>query len=112
MPSTTDRGDIVHFAGFHHLSPALDGRSMPAFSAAPGDGLARCGWERFFDAMGRHGLALILDPADPSSARFVPAARARGERAAHGGLAGALEHAGRFWRALLPSRRARGQNAP
>jgi len=112
MPSTTDRADIVHFAGFHHLSPALDGRSMPAFSAAPGDGLARCGWERFFDAMGRRGLALLFDPADPASARFVPAAQARRERAAHGGLAGALDHARRFWRALLPSKQAPGQKTP
>ena len=71
--ATRDRGTIIHFAGFHHLSPALDDRSRPTFSAGPGDGLARCGWERFFEAVRADGLALEYDPDDAASARFVPA---------------------------------------
>jgi hypothetical protein len=110
MPSTTDRGDIVHFAGFHRLSPALDGRSMPAFSAVAGDGLTRCGWASFFAAMASRDLALAYDPADGTSARFLPAAEApRGPRP---GLADALQHARRFWRALFPAKRAPGQSTP
>ena len=75
--ATADRGLIIHFAGFHHLSPALDDRSRPAFSAGAGDGLARCGWESFFKAMRAHGLALGFDPGDAASVRFLPASGAR-----------------------------------
>ena len=79
---TADRGLIIHFAGFHHLSPALDDRTRPAFSAGAGDGLARCGWETFFSAMRAHGLALEYDLEDAASFRFSPAslARHKGER--------------------------------
>ena len=100
--ATADRGDIIHFAGFHHLSPALDRDGKPAFSAGSGDGLTRCGWERFFDALGRHRLALLRDD-DASSARFV-AAGGETPRARPGvGLSSALEDARRFWDALFPS---------
>jgi hypothetical protein len=98
--ATTDRGAILHFAGFHHLSPAVDDRSRPAFSAGAGDGLVRCGWERFFAAMRAGDLALEFDPEDAGSARFVEGREAR--RAAQPGaaLARSLEHARRFWKAL------------
>ncbi len=108
--TTTDRGDIIHFAGFHHLSPARDERGAPAFSAAAGDGLARCGWERFFRALSERALAVARDPQDGSSARFVPWAPSRRDdtapegAAGHGGLAGALEHSRRFWKALVAPR--------
>lgn len=102
--ATTDRGEIIHFAGFHHLSPGLDPASRPAFSSATGDGVTRCGWETFFTALRQGGLAVSFDPADPSAVRFVPEAdaRAEGERR---GLRGALEHSRRFWMALrrIPS---------
>jgi hypothetical protein len=100
MDAMTDRGAIIHFAGAHHLSPALDAQGAPALSAAAGDGLRRCGWEEFFAAMRRRGLALA--PSEDGSARFVPASRA-GRRSGPG-LRGALEHARRFWRALFPQR--------
>ena len=97
---TTDRGDIIHVAGFHHLSPALDDASRPAFSAGTGDGLARCGWERFFGAMREAGVALVHDPEDPGAARFVPASEAHRDGAGPA-LTQALEHARRFWTALV-----------
>jgi hypothetical protein len=103
MTTTTDRGEIIHFAGFHHLSPVCDQRSGPAFSAEAGDKLTRCGWEAFFEGMRRHGLALTYDPGDAASARFVPARQARPSPGTHGGLGHALEHARRFWKALFPS---------
>lgn len=99
--ATTDRGDILHFAGFHRLSPALDDASRPAFSAGPGDGLARCGWEPFFGAMRAAGVALQYDPEDPGSARFVPDSELRQERGHHPALSQALAHARRFWKALV-----------
>ena len=97
--ATTDRGEIIHFAGFHHLSPGLDPASRPAFSSATGDGVTRCGWETFFTALRKGGLAVSFDQADPGSARFVPEAEARAEGDREG-LRGALEHSKRFWKAL------------
>jgi hypothetical protein len=104
MRQTHDRGEIVHFAGFHALSPALAGDGAPAFSAAAGDGLARCGWAAFFSAVESRGLALAYDPADAASARFVAGDRARGEGAPEGGLGAALAHSRRFRAALFPPR--------
>lgn len=99
---TTDRGALMHFAGFHHLSPALDAGGAPALSAQPGDGLARCGWERFFRAMGARRLALALAADDAGAARFTPAGGTSG--AAGGGLSAAFARSARFWRALFPPR--------
>ena len=104
MRTTTDRGDIIHFAGFQHLSPAVDERSRPTFSGEPGDQLARCGWEALFKMMSASGLALEYDAADPASARFVAARRGSHGAASHHGLGQAAEHAKRFWRALFPER--------
>jgi hypothetical protein len=101
--ATRDRGEILHFAGFHHLSPALSERGDPAFSAAPGDGLSRCGWETFFGRMRERGLALSFEPEDGSSARFVPCDRVEEE---HPSLASAVEHARRFWAAMFPRKPA------
>jgi hypothetical protein len=98
--TTFDRGAILHFAGFHHLSPALDERGEPALSGEAGDGRARCGWEKFFAAMTARGLALAFDPEDASSTRFVPAGRTKDE-GEHASLASAIEHSKRFVRALL-----------
>lgn len=102
MPdATADRGAIVHFAGAHHLSPALDAAGAPAFSAGPGDGLARCGWEPFFRALGARRLAVVLDPS--GEPRFTPAGGRRGAGAG-AALARAVAHSRRFWRALFPQR--------
>ncbi len=99
LRATTDRGEVIHFAGFHHLSPGLDPMSRPAFSSATGDGVTRCGWETFFTALSKGGLAVAFDQEDPGSVRFVPEAEARGGRE-HADLRAALLHSKRFWRAL------------
>ena len=96
--ATSDRAEIVHFAGFHHLSPGLDATSRPAFSSATGDGVTRCGWETFFTALRTAGLAMAFDGADPTSVRFVPEAGA--PSAGEQGLRGAFEHSKRFLKAL------------
>src|SRR5512132_3418216 len=101
MRTTTDRCDIIHFAGFPHLSPALDERGAPAFSAEPGDGLARCSWETFFRRLGERELGMVYDPEDPSSARFVWAHQPGAPAPAHGSLGHAVAHSRRFWKALL-----------
>ncbi len=101
---TTDREAIMHFAGFQRLSPALDRQSKPAFSAEAGDGLTRCGWERFFAAMRARRLVLEYEPADTASARLMPVAQAPRSTGVErfSGLRHAVDHAGRFWRALFP----------
>ena len=98
--ATTDRGEIVHLAGFHGLSPGLDAASRPAFSSATGDGVTRCGWETFFVALRARGLAVAFDDADPSSIRFVAEAGAPGAGEHGGRLHAALDHSRRFWKAL------------
>ncbi len=94
--ATIDRGEIIHFAGQHGLSPALvDG--APAFASGHGGG-ARCGWADLFAAMEGRGLALAWDPEDPAAAAFVPG---RGLPRRGHGLPGGLARSGRFLRALL-----------
>jgi hypothetical protein len=92
---TRDRAEVIHFAGFHHLSPALGAAGEPAFSSGAGDGLARCGWAPWFEALSRRGLAVAFERKDASSVRFVPESEARD----HPGAGSAVEHARRFWRA-------------
>ena len=71
MPVTTDRGEVMHFAGRHALSPAVrDG--TPAFTGH-GDQAGRCGWAAFFGAMGERGLALSIPEPETPEAAFVPA---------------------------------------
>jgi len=54
--ATIDRGKILHLAGRHRLSPAVrDG--APALVPV-GDPRGRCGWEPFFSALQRAGLAV------------------------------------------------------
>ncbi len=106
--ATKDRGEIIHFAGFNHLSPGLDPASRPAFSSAAGDGVTRCGWETFFTALRKGGLAVALDDADPSSVRVVPVAEVPSSNEHGGRLHRALEHSKRFWRALRGGRSLNG----
>ena len=94
--ATTDRSEIIHGLGFRHLSPALDARGQPAFSAAAGDGLTRCGWASFFRALDERKLALVF--AEDAPPELVPAARAHPPA---NRLAGALRHASNFWAALV-----------
>ena len=101
---TTDRGGIMHFAGLHHLSPALDEGRAPALSAEPGGRLVRCGWEPFFGSLRARHLAMAYQADDPASVRFVPASGSTGAPEPHGSLAHAVEHAARFWRALFPGK--------
>ncbi len=100
--ATEDRGEVMHFAGFHHLSPALDDQVGPAFfhEGSGSEGLVRCGWARFFEAMREHQAALVYDAEDPSSARFVRKAEGRSEGGHHSGFARSVEHAKRFMKAF------------
>jgi hypothetical protein len=71
---TSDRGDVIHFAGHHHLSPAVrDG--APAL-VGHGDVAGRCGWATFFEALERRALAARFDPEDGASFSTVPRAKA------------------------------------
>ncbi|BDG07208.1 hypothetical protein [Anaeromyxobacter paludicola] len=99
--ATDDRGEIIHFAGFHALSPALaDGR--PALTSGGDPAATRCGWEPFFRAMGEQQLALVLDDADPAASSFQPAAQVLWARPEAAPGHSALEHALRFLEALRP----------
>jgi hypothetical protein len=103
--ATRDRGDILHFAGRHGLSPALrDG--LPVFVSGHDPTATRCGWETFFRSMGDRRLALVYDPEDGGSAELRPEADARELVPSHGSLGSALDHARRFWRALFPKAQA------
>jgi hypothetical protein len=97
--TTFDRGAILHFAGFHRLSPALDAGGGPALAAELPDGARRCGWEPFFAAMAARRLALTFDPDDGASARFVRSGEAK-DGGEHPTLASAIAHARRFVKAL------------
>src|SRR5512133_2819029 len=70
---TRDRGDILHLAGRHQLSPALRG-GEPAL-VSPADREGRCGWEPFFAALERLGL-WVGEEAD-GSVRIGPRAPSR-----------------------------------
>jgi len=99
VPATTDRKDIEHFAGKHHLSPALrDG--APALVAGPDPTARRCGWEPFFRAMSERAVALAFDEGDGGSARFVPSAEAHRDPVHRPSLARSLRDARRFLAAL------------
>jgi hypothetical protein len=96
--ATRDRGQVIHQAGFHRLSPGL--RQGRPVLLAEGDGPGRTGWAPFLAAMEAAGLALAWEPDVPGTAALVPLAEARPlERRA--GLAEGLAHCRRFLRALL-----------
>lgn len=105
--ATRDRGDIIHFAGFHSLSPALrDG--LPAFVSGHDTSATRCGWETFFRAMSDRRLAMSFVPEDGASAEFRPVGDLADLPPPHAGREGAIEHAKRFLRALATSATASG----
>ncbi|HET8644915.1 MAG TPA: hypothetical protein VFO85_05470 [Vicinamibacteria bacterium] len=109
--ATRDRGEIIHWAGFHHLSPGLQGE-QPVLSGDPSPDVVRCGWEKFFAAMFRARLAMVYDPEDPASAAFVPEAEARPLRHEHASLRSAVEHSLRFLRVLFPRKAAAPDGKP
>jgi hypothetical protein len=100
--ATRDRGEIIHFAGFHALSPALrDG--VPVFVSGHDAAATRCGWATFFRAMGDRGLGMAFDPEDGGSAELRPVADLADLPSPHESREGALDHARRFLRALSPA---------
>lgn len=108
--ATRDRGEIIHFAGHHGLSPALrDG--APAFVSGHDQTATRCGWEPFFRALGERRLALVHDPDEPGAHEFLPEEEVRGLRHEHASLGEAVDHAKRFWRALFPGTRAHAETS-
>lgn len=109
--ATRDRGEIIHFAGWHGLSPALR-QGAPTFVSGHDQTATRCGWEPFFRALGERRLALVYDPDDPGAHEFLPEDRVRGLRHEHASLGDALQHARRFWRALFPGSKAQAGSPP
>ncbi len=70
MPSTLDRGEILHRAGRARLSPALrDG--APGLVPLPAPA-GRCGWAPFFAALQARRLSVAWDADDPASLRVAP----------------------------------------
>jgi len=58
MASGLDHGELIHFAGRHGLSPALqDGAPALVAHGEPG---ARCGWAALFAALSARGETLVL----------------------------------------------------
>jgi hypothetical protein len=98
MPITTDRGDVIHFAGRHRLSPAL--RDAAPALVGVGDPGRRVGWAEFFAALGAAGLVASFEPGDAASFRLVPRGAAAAAGAAHARGPGALAEARRFVAAL------------
>jgi hypothetical protein len=73
--ATHDRGEVLSFAGFHHLSPALrDGAPRLVVAA---DNAGRVGWEPFFAALDAAGLVMAWDTEDPASALPISADEGR-----------------------------------
>lgn len=97
MFTTTDRGDVIHFAGRHRLSPALR-EGAPAL-LPPGEAGQRCGWAEFFAALHARGHVASFDPEDAASFRPVPRGAASVGAAPASGP-GALAEARRFVAAL------------
>lgn len=93
MPITEDRGEIIHFAGRHRLSPALrDGAPALVAHGEPGE---RGGWAEFFAALRARGALASLEPDDPASFRLV-ARGAAGPTSAEAGAPSAARGPGAF----------------
>jgi hypothetical protein len=95
--ATHDRGEVLSFAGFHHLSPVLrDGRPR---LVGEGEGAGRVGWEPFFAALDSAGLVMSWDMDDPAGAAAIPASEGRSMEV-HPPFSAAMERTRRFMRAL------------
>lgn len=73
--ATHDRGEVLSFAGFHHLSPAL--RDGAPRLVGEGENAGRIGWEPFFSALDAAGLVMAWDTEDPASAAPISVAEGR-----------------------------------
>lgn len=67
--ATHDRGEVLDLAGANHLSPAIR-EGVPAL-VGEGETAGRTGWETFFSALDRAGLALSWDTEDPATVRAI-----------------------------------------
>ena len=94
--ATHDRGEVVSFAGFHRLSPALRGGAPRLVVEAEKAG--RVGWEPFFAALDDAGLVMAWDTEDPSAA--LPISAAEGRALERIPTFAAMEQARRFIRAF------------
>ncbi len=108
--ATQDRGEILHFAGWNGLSPALRDE-LPVFVTGHDQTATRCGWEPFFRAMGERHLVLVHDPDDPGTYEFETEDGTRELRHEHTSLGDAIAHARRFWKALFPGAKAQEKAA-
>ena len=72
--ATHDRGAVLDLAGANHLSPAIR-EGVPAL-VAEGETAGRTGWEPFFAALDRAGLALSWDTEDPATVKAIGVAEA------------------------------------
>ena len=98
MPASADRGEIIHLAGLHRLSPALrDG--APAL-VGPGEPGARCGWEAFFGALSaRRGAVAWTADGGAAAVRVVSLGEAHRDPPHRASLRRALRQAADFLRA-------------
>jgi hypothetical protein len=96
--ATHDRGEVLSFAGFHHLSPALSDGLPRLVVAAENTG--RVGWEPFFAALDAASLVMAWDTEDPASA--LPISAAEGLALERIPAHAAMEQARRFVRAFRP----------
>ena len=94
--ATHDRGEVLSFAGFHHLSPALRDRAPRL--VGEGENAGRLGWEPFFAALDAAGLVMAWDTEDPASA--APISGAAGRALERIPTFAAMEQARRFVRAF------------
>jgi hypothetical protein len=60
MPSTVDRGEIMHLAGRRRLSPAVRA-GVPSLVPVP-ETAGRCGWAAFFAALEGRRLRVQWTP--------------------------------------------------
>lgn len=96
LTATTDHGEIIHFAGFHHLFPVAKKADLSqARLAAEGDvqgDEARVGWQVYFRAFIDRGLVFLHDGtsgreatrAEADAARAAPAAGPGGAASSQG----------------------------
>ena len=94
MPASTDRGDVVHLAGFRRLSPAVR-EGGPALVGA-GDPAGRCGWADFFAALAARRLAVAWTDDGAGPVRLVPRREARRDPVHRPSLSRALAQARAF----------------
>ena len=74
--TTTDHGEILHWAGFHHLFPVRKKGGAPgiALQAESGPDDERIGWDAFFAVVNHERLAAVLDTDEGATgALLVPA---------------------------------------